>query len=82
MYLVHVLIQVKEEMKGELAVYQEARERLEAGSSGKDDHADLEGLDPKLKEAILKMRKLDKVLEKKIRREKEVKKERILLQRR
>ena len=47
-----------------------------------DQHADLNDLEPKLKEAIIKMRKLDKILAKKIKREKEVKRDRILLQKR
>ena len=69
-------------MVGELEVYREAKERLDKDSGGKNEHADLQDLEPKLRQAILKMRKLDKILEKKIRREKEVKRERILLQRR
>ena len=59
------------------------------GASGEQEgddkgglHADLENLDPKLKNALIKMRKLDKILSKRVRREKEVKRDRILLERR
>ncbi|ELT93890.1 hypothetical protein CAPTEDRAFT_222096 [Capitella teleta] len=72
--------QVRGEMQEELGVYREAKERLNREKEPEEDP--LEGLDPKVKDAILRMRKLDKVLEKKIRREKAVKKDRILLQRR
>ena len=41
---------------------------------------DLKEMDPDLKAAILKMRKLDRILAKKVKKEKEVKKQRILLQ--
>lgn len=68
-------------MRDELEVYREAKERL-VNEDPKEEDPLLEGLDPRVKEAILKMRKLDKILEKKIRKEKEVKKDRILLQRR
>ena len=47
-------------------------------SCSKDE--DLKNLDPDLKMAILKMRKLDRILAKKEKREKEVKRDRILLQ--
>ena len=39
-------------------------------------------MDPKMKEAIIKMKKLDKILNKKIKKEKEVKRDRMLLQKR
>jgi hypothetical protein len=39
-------------------------------------------MEPKMKAAILKMRKLDRILSKKIKREKEVKRDRIILERR
>jgi hypothetical protein len=56
------------------------------GEQAKDStgglHTDLENLDPKLRNAIIKMRKLDKILTKRVRREKEVKRDRILLERR
>ena len=42
---------------------------------------DLENLEPDLKAAILKVRKLDRILAKKIKREREVKRDRIILQR-
>lgn len=38
------------------------------------------GLDPKLKEEIHKMRKLDRILERKVKQEKAVKRERIILE--
>ena len=82
----HFSIQIREEMKDELEVYHKKREALtsapgvEKPGARKEDED--EEMDPKLKEAILKMRKLDRILGKKIKREKEVKRERILLQRR
>jgi len=42
----------------------------------------LTGIDPKLKEEIRKMRKLDRILENKMKEEKKVKRERIILERR
>ncbi len=39
-------------------------------------------MDPKLKEAYLKMKKLDRILAKKIKKEKSVKRDRMLLQKR
>ena len=70
-----ILAQTKEEMKLELMKYTHTEEV----KAPEDETADME---PKLKAAILKMRKLDKLLLKKIEREKEVKRDRILLQRR
>ena len=67
-------------MKDELAVYEYKRQKLKTPQDGEDDG--LEDVDPELKAAILKMRRLDRILKKKIKREKEVKRERILLQRR
>ncbi|XP_053399953.1 fibrous sheath-interacting protein 1-like [Mercenaria mercenaria] len=87
---------IRQEMKSELELYQAKMKKLEgnadgtsgvsSGEQGSDSkgnlHADLEDLDPKLKNAIIKMRKLDKILSKRVRREKEVKRDRILLERR
>lgn len=83
---------VRGEMKSELDLYKYKMEKLEreaggeAGTSeGQKKGAIYEGLDdlePKLREAIIKMRKLDKILTKRVRREKEVKRDRILLERR
>ncbi len=39
-------------------------------------------LEPKLRKAVLRMRKLDRVLQKRVIREKEVKRDRIMLQKR
>lgn len=39
-------------------------------------------MDPKLKEAYIKMRKLDKILKKKVKKERRVKRDRLLLERR
>jgi FSIP1 family len=50
-----------------------------ASEATKDD---LAGVDPQMKEAILKMRKLDRILLRKMEKEKKVKRDRILLQRR
>ncbi|XP_069118398.1 kinectin-like isoform X2 [Argopecten irradians] len=81
--------QVRDEMKSELGVYKTKLEALEFREN--IDHKDstrakaeeiLDDVDPKLKDAILKMRKLDRILAKKMKREREVKKDRILLQRR
>ena len=76
---------VRQEMQSELEVYKKKTEYLEKGmGEGAEEktNADLEQLDPKLKEAFIKMRKLDKILSKRVRREKEVKRDRILLERR
>lgn len=81
--------QMRSEMKSELEVYREGIEALEQGqipgARAKDTSKDEEGLEnmePKLKEAFLKMRKLDRILAKKIKKEKEVKRDRLLLERR
>ncbi|OWF53389.1 uncharacterized protein LOC110446454 [Mizuhopecten yessoensis] len=81
--------QVRDEMKSELDVYKTKMKALEfrENRNHKDSSHDkaeeiLDEVDPKLKEAILKMRKLDRILAKKMKREREVKKDRILLQRR
>ncbi|XP_060070589.1 fibrous sheath-interacting protein 1-like [Ylistrum balloti] len=81
--------QVRSEMKSEIGVYRKKLEALEFKEN--IDHKDssrakaeeiLDEVDPKLKDAILKMRKLDRILAKKVKREREVKKDRIMLQRR
>jgi len=58
----------------------------EAGASGGEGkpnlYPDLDDMEPKLRAAIIKMRKLDKILSKRVRKEKEVKRDRILLERR
>ena len=81
--------QMREEMKSELEVYKEGMEALEQGTlpgaRGRDPSKEEEGLEdmePKLREAILKMRKLDRILTKKVKREKEVKRDRLILERR
>ena len=80
--------QMREEMKSELEVYKQGIEALEQGqlpgAKVKDtkEEEGLENMEPKMKEAILKMRKLDKILAKKIKKEKEVKRDRLLLERR
>lgn len=76
--------QVREEMKSELKLYKAKMESLDHGGSTKTSEEKDETIDmePKLREAYIKMRKLDRVLAKKVRREKEVKKDRILLERR
>lgn len=81
--------QMRSEMKSELEVYREGMEALEQGQipgalardTSKDEEG-LENMEPKLKEAFLKMRKLDRILAKKIKKEKEVKRDRLLLERR
>ncbi|XP_076096557.1 uncharacterized protein LOC143067302 isoform X2 [Mytilus galloprovincialis] len=77
--------QIRGEMKSELELYQAKVAALEAGSSRaeeSDRDTGQEDMDPKMKEAILKMRKLDRILSKKIKREREVKKDRMILERR
>ena len=71
--------QVKKEMKEELAVM---RAHIVKNAEPENKNSDLDGLDPELKLAILKMRKLDRILLKKMKKEKRVKKDRILLQQR
>ena len=82
---------VREEMQSELAVYQHKMKAIEAGrlpsASGdtgneEDKYPDLADLEPELREAYIKMRKLDRILEKRVKREREVKRDRILLERR
>ncbi|CAC5405700.1 unnamed protein product [Mytilus coruscus] len=77
--------QIRGEMKSELELYQAKVAALEAGSSRaeeSDRDTGQDDIDPKMKEAILKMRKLDRILSKKIKREREVKKDRMVLERR
>lgn len=79
--------QVRKELQPELQVYKTKLKALEQGElpedtkRQQDDKLD-DVQDPKLKEAILKMRKLDRILAKKIKREKEVKRDRLSLERR
>ncbi|XP_062595458.1 uncharacterized protein LOC134256814 [Saccostrea cucullata] len=80
--------QMREEMKSELQVYKQGMEALEQGQlpgargRGEEEEEGLENMEPKLKEAILKMRKLDRILAKKVKKEREVKRDRLLLERR
>ncbi|KAH3847817.1 uncharacterized protein LOC127873703 [Dreissena polymorpha] len=85
---------VRQEMKSELELYQHKMNKLEnsdgtpgKGSAGEGSGvgnvtSDLDALDPALKAAIIKMRKLDKILAKRVKKEREVKRDRILLERR
>lgn len=70
-------------MKSELEVFKKKREALtSACGSEKETKDDLdENISPELRQAIIKMRKLDKILDKKVKKEKEVKRDRIILQR-
>jgi hypothetical protein len=61
-------------------VYDELPEKKKEGDEDRD--ADLVDLEPKLREAIIKMRKLDRILLRKMKREKEVKRDRLRLQKR
>lgn len=72
--------QVKEDMKSELDSMHKQQKRQ--SQKNEELNSDLQHLDPELKAAFIKMRKLDKVLAKKMKREKEVKRDRILLQKR
>ncbi|CAG5120043.1 unnamed protein product [Candidula unifasciata] len=78
-------------MKEELSNYKRRIKEVENGWSSEanqfetsleSDQEDLQDMDPKLKEAFIKMRRLDKVLFEKIQIEKEVKRKRILLEKR
>lgn len=80
--------QIHKEIKDELKDYSTLIKILEVEQSGKTDDERCgkteeyeEDMDPKLQEAIIKMNKLDKILLKKIQREKQVKRDRILLER-
>ncbi|XP_074657866.1 uncharacterized protein LOC141910892 [Tubulanus polymorphus] len=73
--------QVKDEMKSELAVYQQPP-KFDEGTNQSEDAAGLEDVDPDMRAAILKMRKYDRILKKKMKREKEVKRDRLRLQKR
>ncbi|CAL1533211.1 unnamed protein product [Lymnaea stagnalis] len=84
-------IKVRDEMKDELAGFQSRLKAIESGHTPgeQDEKKDVddslrmdENMDPRLKEAIIKMNKLDKILKKKLKIEREVKKERLLLERR
>lgn len=86
---VEISKQMRSEMKFELEVYREGMEVLQQGQIfgvrvrdiSKDEEG-LENMEFKLKEVFLKMRKLDRILVKKIKKEKEVKRDRLLLERR
>ena len=51
-------------------------------TGSRDEEDGLEDLDPKLREAYIKMRKLDRILAKKLKQEKEVKRDRMTLEKR
>lgn len=78
-------------MQEELSAYDHRVKAIDEGrlpsALGKEDaetdkYPDLAGMEPELREAYIKMRKLDRILEKKMKREREVKRDRILLERR
>ena len=78
-------------MQSELALYEHKLKAIEAGRLSSvngeaaiedDKYPDLADLEPELREAYIKMRKLDRILDKKVKKEKEVKRDRILLERR
>ncbi|KAK6999797.1 Fibrous sheath-interacting protein 1 [Biomphalaria glabrata] len=73
---------VREEMKEELNGFQARIQALECEIKSDINIDTDDEMDPKLREAIIKMNKLDKILKKKVKQEKEVKKERLLLERR
>lgn len=84
-------LKVRGEMEEELRGYQERMKAIEEGylpgrtDDEKNNAASIDENDemsPQLREAIIKMNKLDKILRKKVKREKEVKRERIILERR
>ena len=85
------LLQVRGEMQSELAVYEHKLKAIEAGrlstadggaAKEGDKYPDLADFGPELRDAYIKMRKLDRILDKKLKMEKEVKRDRILLERR
>ncbi|XP_059146193.1 fibrous sheath-interacting protein 1-like [Physella acuta] len=82
---------VRVEMKSELEEFRDRMKAMESGQYLKQVDATKESediletdesRDPRLKEAIIKMNKLDALLKKKIKREKEVKRDRIMFERR
>ncbi|BFZ21372.1 hypothetical protein BsWGS_24411 [Bradybaena similaris] len=82
---------VRDEMKDELNSYHRRIKAIENGCTSETnpfeknldaEGENLEDMDPKLREAIIKMRKLDKILLEKIKIEREVKRNRIILERR
>lgn len=85
------IFQVRVEMKSELEEFRNRMKVMESGQYLKqvdatkesEDILDAdESRDPRLMEAIAKMNKLDALLKKKIKREKEVKRDRIMFERR
>lgn len=76
---------VRDEMKNELMKYKhpasEEEKRDDTSEKKGQEETEEDEMEPKLKAALLKMRKLDKILRKKVEREKEVKRDRIMLQR-
>ena len=74
-------------MQNELAAYQHQLQATDNGQSdisdGLNDHfPGLAGWEPKLRQAFMKMLKLDQILESKIKKEKEVKRNRMMMERR
>lgn len=85
------MLQVRDEMKDELNNYQKCIKAIENGCTSETnpfeksldgEGENLEDMDPKLREAMIKMRKLDKILLEKMKIEREVKRNRIILERR
>ncbi|CAD5119815.1 DgyrCDS8399 [Dimorphilus gyrociliatus] len=76
-----ITMKLKKDMKTELDLIEEKKKNLHEEKLASDEE-DEEEIDPKLKEAIIQMKKLDRILKKKVKREKEVKRDRILLERR
>jgi hypothetical protein len=77
-------------MQSELAYYDHKVKAIEEGQLSsacqntgvEDKYPDLKDMEPKLRDAYIRMRKLDRILAKREKKEKEVKRERILLERR
>ncbi|PVD25452.1 hypothetical protein C0Q70_13108 [Pomacea canaliculata] len=79
---------VRAEMKEELAAYEHKTRAIEVGclplpaGNEIDKYPDLADMEPELRDAFIKMRKLDRILEKRMKQEQKVKRERIILEQR
>lgn len=75
-------------MKEELAAYEHKTRAIEVGclplpaGNEIDKYPDLADMEPELRDAFIKMRKLDRILEKRMKQEQKVKRERIILEQR
>lgn len=81
-----IVDRVRGEMKSEIEVYRAKVAAIENGRLPETERSRAasaeDPMDPEIEAALIKMKKLDKILKKKVVREKEVKRDRILLERR